>query len=237
MKHFIFFLIQAPDGLCNLEIKHLSLLSPSLITAEFLIQLKTAANSEFEDDEEESKSNDPVPSIRKCLCDLFSILQVNEIQDKKFKIHPINRTALTFLLQQQTDKLQAGFVFYESLCIEFFALYAVKLLRKITQQKRNGEVDHTIVSMHLQQGLWCLPDDIENTIDFNLEEIDLAVERFASIEGNFWSILEPARLIKFFDMDAEDNDFERQCIINLAIAVPSILIELDRVEDAINLIE
>lgn len=39
-------------------------------------------------------------------------------------------------------------------------------------------------------------------------------------------------------MNGEDKyDAERTCIINMTLAVPSILVELERIDDAINLIE
>ena len=63
-------------------------------------------------------------------------------------------------------------------------------------------------------------------------------KRYTSIESNFLNILDHVKLIKYFEMNGEDKyDFERACIINMTLAVPSILVELERVDDAINLIE
>lgn len=130
--------------------------------------------------------------------------------------------------------------FYESLSIEFFSRYAVKLLDKITKWKRKGEVDHNIVSMHLQQGMWSWEENDEEEqeiVDFNNEQIDMPVERFSCIESNFNNILDAKKLIKYFDLSkGDDFEFERECIINMTLAVPSILIELDRIDDALKLI-
>jgi hypothetical protein len=63
-------------------------------------------------------------------------------------------------------------------------------------------------------------------------------KRYTSIESNFIDILDHVKLMKYFDMNGEkEYDFERACIIKMTMAVPSILVELDRVDEAINLIE
>lgn len=83
--------------------------------------------------------------------------------------------------------------FYDSLSIEFFSRYAVKLFNKITKKKRNGEVDHTVVSMHLQQGMWSweeLDDEEEEILEFNREPIEMPIERFSNLESNFNNILD-----------------------------------------------
>jgi hypothetical protein len=81
-------------------------------------------------------------------------------------------------------------------------------------------------------------EEDEEIVDFNNEQIDMPVERFSCIESNFNNILEPKKLIKYFDLSkGDDFEFERECIINMTLAVPSILIELDRIDDAIKLIE
>lgn len=74
--------------------------------------------------------------------------------------------------------------------------------------------------------------------DFYCEEINMPIERYSCIESNFLTILDKDKLAKYFDPNSEnDTDFERECIINMMMAVPSILIELDRIDDAISLIE
>lgn len=68
----------------------------------------------------------------------------------------------------------------------------------------------------------------------------MPIERYTCIERNFEALLDPDKLIKYFaDINSGDNDYEleRECIISMTMAVPSILVELDRVEDALKLIE
>jgi hypothetical protein len=162
----------------------------------------------------------------------------------------MHRATLTFLLQREPqdakdkaktlEKYGGNFDFYESLSIEFFSRYAVKLQKRITKQRRVGELDHNVVSMHIKQGMWAWEedDDDEDLEEFNQETLDLPVERFTCIESNFLSILDHVRLKKYFDMNSDDEYlFERECIINMTMAVISILIDLDRVDDAVNLID
>jgi len=82
-------------------------------------------------------------------------------------------------------------------------------------------------------------DDDEDLNDFNFQRLDLPIERYTCIESNFLNILGHEKLSKYFDMDDEDNDydFERECIINMTMAVTSVLVDLDRVDDAVNLID
>ena len=171
---------------------------------------------------------------------------MNELTEKKFKVQSLQRKGLTYLLKltekdRGMEPKYGNLNFYESLSIEFFSRYAVKLLDKITKCKRKSELDHNIVSMHLQQGMWSWEENDEEDIeivDFNNEEINMPVERFSCIESNFNNILDAQKLIKYFDLSKGDDFwFERECIINMTLAVPSILIELDRIDDAIKLIE
>jgi hypothetical protein len=55
MVNLVFFLVQAPDGLCKLEIKHLSKLRPSLFSQEDINQLNAAVSSDLQDNQEDQE--------------------------------------------------------------------------------------------------------------------------------------------------------------------------------------
>lgn len=59
---------------------------------------------------------------------------------------------------------------YFKLAIKFLALYGSKLLTKIVEKRRKKEVDHELLTLHLNQGMWSIMPkhliDKEKTIRF-----------------------------------------------------------------------
>ena len=158
----------------------MSKLRPDLFTDNFVQQLMNASNADsLEDDSDDElvpETEDFLTSIKKLLKQFVAYHLVTEINEKKFKIEKMHRNCLTFLHthaakdQKSSEKYGGSFEDYESLSIEFFSRYAKKLFYKITKNKRHGEVDHNIVSMHLRQGIWSWAEDDEDDewlLEFN----------------------------------------------------------------------
>ena len=83
---------------------------------------------------------------------------INELnKESKFIVKKTHREALDFLL---TIAIQDNKLHYETLknyhklAIKFLTLYGSKLLSKIVEKKRKGDVDHMILTLHLDYGMW-----------------------------------------------------------------------------------
>ena len=82
---------------------------------------------------------------------------------------------------------------YFKLAIKFLALYGSKLLTKIVEKRRKQEgdhqleVDHELLTLHLDQGMWSILPDYLTSKENNFEafkklDLSMAEDRFNTID-------------------------------------------------------
>jgi hypothetical protein len=110
------------------------------------------------------------------------------------------------------------------------------VLKNIRAKKRAGEIDHRLVTAHLDIGMWWRYTDEE----YHLTISDHAEERFSSYYlTNFKSLLNQEVLESNFtniwsiDKLSQESEF----IFDLCLCVPSILAELNRFQEALEVIK
>jgi hypothetical protein len=53
---------------------------------------------------------------------------------------------------------------YNRMAVKFLTLYGSKLLRIIVQKRRKGTIDHRLLTLHLDSGLWPIMPPTETTL-------------------------------------------------------------------------
>ena len=130
------------------------------------------------------------------MSDIFEyFLEIEKNQESKFKVKESRRKALDYLLKisiQENKIKYETLKFYYKLAIKFLTLYGQKILGKIVEKKRKGDVDHMILTCHLDYGMWQIISKEKRTKyeNFFEEELDLVEERFNVIDGSFIPLLE-----------------------------------------------
>lgn len=123
-----------------------------------------------------------------------------------------------------------------SITIEFMGSQARSILRSIKKNERSGAVDYRLVGAHLDCGMWYRYPNEEEFFD---EEIDLAEQRFTHFYlTNFKHLLDEELLKQNFpDIWSDKLTQESEYIYDLCVTVPSILVQLGRYEEAIEVIQ
>lgn len=122
-----------------------------------------------------------------------------------------------------------------SICIEFMGSQARSILRSIRKKDRSA-LDYRLVSAHLDCGMWWRYPNEEEDFD---QVIELAEQRFASFYlTNFKFLLDDEMLTQNFpSIWSGTYSHESEYITDLCLTVPSILVQLGRFDEAIELIK
>lgn len=123
-----------------------------------------------------------------------------------------------------------------SICIEFMGSQARSLLRSIRKKERSGAVDYRLVTAHLDCGMWWRYPNEEESFD---EEIESADQRFSLFYlTNFKYLLDEELLLRNFpDIWSENLSHQSEYIFDLCLTVPSILVQMSRYQEAVEIIK
>jgi hypothetical protein len=109
---------------------------------------------------------------------------LNELeQEVKFTLKTYKRDALNHLLANPLRDNQIVFKSlqeYKRLAINFLSLFGSKMLAEMVKDKRKLEVDHTVLTLHLDYGIWQLERESSNPhlAEFKKLELSSVEERF-----------------------------------------------------------
>lgn len=169
---------------------------------------------------------------------------LNELeQEVKFTLKTYKRDALNHLLANPLRDNSIVFKSlqeYQRLAINFLTLYGSKMLVEMVKDKRKLEVDHTLMTLHLDYGIWQLERESTNPHLAKFKELELinVEERFQVIEQSFTLIFEDwNKILDYFKPGAGETESEtKKDLVHMAKLIPSLLTEQGRIEDAIQLI-
>ena len=115
---------------------------------------------------------------------------------------------------------------YHRLAIKFLNIYGSKLLKLIVGKKRQGHVDHEILTLHLDWGVWSIIDGTKSNIQAFMDEpLSCAEERFNVIDRSFILLLDDFKKLALY---FKENDKDLETIKNLSHLsklIPSLLVE------------
>lgn len=107
------------------------------------------------------------------------------------------------------------------------------MLTEMVKDIRRSEVDHNILTLHLDYGIWRLDRDSKcpNFDEFKEIQLSSVEERFEVIEQSFTSnFLEWKKISNYFKPGASEEEIETaKDLFHLAKLIPTLLIEKGRV--------
>lgn len=112
------------------------------------------------------------------------------------------------------------------------------MLVEMIKDKRRSEIDHTVLTLSLDYGIWQLERESSNLNLAKFKDLELSnvEERFHVIEQSFTLVFEDwTKIVDFFTPDISESKQEtKKDLMHVAKLIPSLLAEQGRVEDAIN---
>lgn len=167
-------------------------------------------------------------AFKECL----QIEQANELSEQIFSVNPQKRKCLDRLINLKSPTLLSENTIpymttqvYSKMAVKFLTLYGSKLLKLIVQQTRRGTVNHEILTLHLDCGIWSILPNDSVPKDFMAEPLHQSEERLNVIDRSFILLLDDFDKLAVHFSEADRDTETIAFLFHLGKLIPSLLVE------------